>query len=260
MTGEQNRQNLQQGAHGRLRRIKSVIGAQLQRERTLTRRQRITRRAINLRLCKRLLVRLCVCEALKHLCRVIRKHTGVLVAEATHQRAIIEHLISIGRQSLQVTGVRKRQRGTINRQKVRGVVRVASLLLGADCGNQRLILVQQSAHTQRRQAQNNSAPVQGSLKVKALAGLQLAFFNQQVCALINPVHEDPAGELDALAVCRIPDEGGGLLAAELFKEAVQSCGHGGAGGGESNHGFHSTAPCGGAREEADAGVKDTGVK
>ena len=260
MTGEQNRQNLQQGAHGRLRRIKSVIGAQLQRERTLTRRQRITRRAINLRLCKRLLVRLCVCEALKHLCRVIRKHTGVLVAKATHQRAIIEHLIGIGGQRLQVTGVRKRQRGTINRQKVRGVVRVASLLLGADCGNQRLILVQQSAHTQRRQAQNNSAPVQGSLKVKVLTRLQFAFFNQQVCALINPIHEDPAGELDALAIYRIPDEGGSLLAAELLKEAVQSCGHGGAGGGESNHGFYSTAPCGGARGEADAGVKDTGVK
>ena len=39
-----------------------------------------------------------------------------------------------------------------------------------------------------------------------------------------------------------PDEGGGLLAADLLKEAIQSCGHGCAGGGESNHVFHSTAP------------------
>ena len=90
--------------------------------------------------------------------------------------------------------------------------------------------------------------MQRCLKVKTLAGLQLAFFNQQVCALINPVHEDPAGELNALAVCRVPDERGGLLAAELLKEAVQSCRHGCATGGESNHGFHSTAPGGAVRE------------
>ena len=145
-------------------------------------------------------------------------------------------------QRLQIAGVGKSQRCTVNRQKVRGVIRIARLLLGADRGNQRLILIEESAHAQRRQSQNNSAPVQRCLEVKTPAGRQFAFFNQQVCAFIYPVHEDPAGELNALAVCRVPDEGGGLLAAELLKETVQSCRHGCAGGGESNHEFHSTAP------------------
>ena len=74
-------------------------------------------------------------------------------------------------QRLQIAGVGKRQRCTVNRQKVRGVIRIARLLLGADRGNQRLILIEESAHAQRRQAQNNGAPVQRCLEVKTLAGL-----------------------------------------------------------------------------------------
>ena len=104
-------------------------------------------------------------------------------------------------QRLQIAGVGKSQRCTVNRQKVRGVIRVARLLLGADRGNQRLVLIEDRAHAQRRQTQNNSAPVQRSLQVKTFIGCQFAFFNQQVCALVYPVHEDPAGELNALA-CR----------------------------------------------------------
>ena len=80
-------------------------------------------------------------------------------------------------QCLQIAGVGKRQRCTVNRQKVRGVIRIARLLLGADRGNQRLILIEESTHAQRRQAQNNSTPVQGSLKIKTLAGRQFTFFN-----------------------------------------------------------------------------------
>ena len=159
----------------------------------------------------------------------------------------------MGSQRLQIVGIGKRQWCTLNRQKVRGVIRVARLLLRADRGNQRLILLQEGTHAQRRQTQNNGAPVQRSLQVKTFIGRQLALFNQQVCALVYPVHEDPAGELNALACRRIPDQGGGLLSAEFLEETVQGRGRGRAGGGESNHGFHSTVPCSTARGKGGQG-------
>ena len=152
-------------------------------------------------------------------------------------------------QRLQIAGVGKRQRCTVNRQKVRGVIRIARLLLGADRGNQRLVLIEGEHPRAAPPGQNNGAPVQRCLKVKTLAGLQLAFFNQQVCALINPVREDPAGGSMRSPFAEYQMSARGLLAAELLKEAVQSYRHGCATGERVTMGFHSTATGGGGRGE-----------
>ena len=73
--------------------------------------------------------------------------------------------------------------------------------------------------------------MQGRLQIEGLFSGEVTFLDEQVGGLVDPIHEDAPGELDALAVVGVPDECGGLHGAEGLKESVEGGGNRGTGGG-----------------------------